>query len=309
MRFADKSFRAFSGVFLLALVFTFGQPPACAEVPEFDDRHAFFLLEAQCAIGPRNPGSTGHKQCLEFLQRELSFWADTVFLQTFTYDSKDRGTTLELSNIIGRLKPEARSRILLCAHWDTRPVADHDPNPENWDTPILGANDGASGVAVLLEIARRCALDPPDIGVDIVLFDGEDYGIDGSPTDWLIGSKYFARNPVIPRVRYGILLDLIGDRDLHIPIEDASFHYAREIVEKIWMTARELGITAFENKIGQAVYDDHIPLNEAGLPTVDVIDFDYEFWHTVRDTPAECSPKSLEDVGRVILHVIYNEKP
>ncbi len=305
LRFADKFFI----VFILVLVFTFGHSSAYAEVPEFDDRHAFFLLEAQCALGPRNPGSMGHAQCIEFLQRELSFWADTVFLQTFTYDSKDRGTTLELSNIIGRLKPDVHERILLCAHWDTRPVADHDPNPDNRDTPILGANDGASGVAVLLEIARRCALEPPDIGVDIVLFDGEDYGIDGSPTDWLIGSKYFATHPVIPRVRYGILLDLIGDRDLHIPIEDASFAYAREIVEKIWRAAGDLGIAAFENKFGLAVYDDHIPLNEVGLPTVDIIDFDYEFWHTVRDTPAECSPQSLEDVGRVLLHVIYNEKP
>lgn len=276
--------------------------------PEFDKDHAFFLLEAQCALGPRNPNSWGHSECLEFLKRELSFWADTTFVQSFTYDSPGRNTTLELTNIIGRLHLQKRKRILLCAHWDTRPVADHDPNPANRETPILGANDGASGVAVLLEIARCCALNPPPVGIDIVFFDGEDYGLDGIADDWLIGSKYFAKhNPLSsPRPRYGILLDLIGDRDLRIPKEQASYHYARDIVEKVWNAARELGISSFHNEIGQQVYDDHIPLNEAGLPTIDIIDFDYSVWHTVRDVPSACSPKSLDDVGRVLLHVIYN---
>jgi glutaminyl-peptide cyclotransferase len=282
---------------------------ARAAVPEFDEDHAFFLLEAQCAFGPRDPGSEGHRQCLEFLRRELSYWADTVFVQSFTHHSQGRGKTFELTNIIGRTKPERRDRILLCAHWDTRPVADHDPTPENRNTPILGANDGASGVAVLLEIARQCALSPPDVGLDIVLLDGEDYGFDESPDEWLIGSKHFAKDIPLPFPRYGILLDMIGDRDLEIPAEQASYYYAPGIVEKVWTAARDLGISTFQHEVGRSVYDDHIPLNEAGLPTIDIVDFDYAYWHTVRDTPAECSPKSLDDVGRVVLHVIYNEKP
>ncbi|MFH1010897.1 MAG: M28 family peptidase [bacterium] len=280
-----------------------------AAVPDFDEDHAFFLLEAQCAFGPRNPGSWGHSQCLEFLQRELSFWADTVFVQRFTHHSQGRRETIELTNIIGRLNPEKRDRILLCAHWDTRPVADHDPKPENRNTPILGANDGASGVAVLLEIARRCALYPPPIGMDIVLFDGEDYGFDGSPDEWLIGSKHFAKNLPEPAPRFGILLDLVGDRDLRIPMEQASYALARNIVEKVWSVARELNITSFQHEVGQAVYDDHMPLNEVGIPTIDIVDFDYPAWHTLRDTPSACSAKSLDDVGRVLLQVIYTEKP
>jgi glutaminyl-peptide cyclotransferase len=278
-------------------------------VPDFDEDHAFFLLEAQCAFGPRNPGSEGHRQCREFLWRELSYWTDTVFVQSFTHHSQGRRETIELTNIIGRIKSAERDRILLCAHWDTRPVADHDPTPENRNTPILGANDGASGVAVLLEIARQCALSPPNIGLDIVLFDGEDYGFDASPDEWLIGSKYFARDIPRPFPRYGILLDLIGDRDLEIPVEQASYYYAPGIVEKTWNAARDLNISTFRHEIGRSVYDDHIPLNEAGLPTIDIVDFDYTYWHTLRDTPAECSPKSLDDVGRVVLHIIYNEKP
>jgi len=295
--------------YLVVLSLCVSAVSSTAAVPEFDQNHAFFLIEAQCAFGPRDPGSEGHRQCLEFLWRELSFWTDTVFVQSFTHHSQGRRKTIELTNIIGRTKPTERDRILLCAHWDTRPVADHDPIPENRSTPILGANDGASGVAVVLEIARRCALSPPDIGLDIILFDGEDYGFDDSPDEWLIGSKHFAKNIPRPFPRYGILLDMIGDRDLEIPVEQASYYYAPGIVDKVWSAARNLGISTFQQEIGRSVYDDHIPLNEAGLPTIDIVDFDYAFWHTVHDTPANCSRKSLEDVGRVLLHVIYNEKP
>ena len=298
-----------SGWFVLLFAFCILALSATAAEPEFDEDHAFFLLKAQCAFGPRNPGSWGHAQCLEFLRRELSYWADTVFVQPFTYFSHGRNQTLNLTNIIAQIKPGRRTRILLCAHWDTRPVADHDPKPENRNTPILGANDGASGVAVLLEIARRCALDPPAVGVDIALFDGEDYGLDDVPDDWLIGSKHFAKDIARPFPRYGILLDMIGDHDLRIPMEEASFYFARDIVEKVWRVARDLGITSFQHEVGKPVYDDHIPLNEAGLPTIDIVDFDYPPWHTLRDVPAACSPKSLDDVGRVVLHVIYNEKP
>jgi glutaminyl-peptide cyclotransferase len=292
---------------LLLIFFAIGT--ALASVPDFDEDHAFFLLEAQCAFGPRNPGSWGHTECLEFLQREMSFWADTVILQPFTYYSSDQDDTLHLTNIIGRIAPTNRARILLCAHWDTRPYADQDPNPANRDTPILGANDGASGVAILLEIARRCALNRPPVGVDIVLFDGEDYGREGVLDDYLLGSKYYAKNLPPPAPRFGILLDMVGDRDLKIPKEQGSYSLARDVVEKVWGVARELKISSFEQEVGRPVYDDHMPLNEIGIPTIDIIDFDYPAWHTLRDTPSACSAQSLDDVGRVLLQVIYTERP
>jgi len=295
--------------FFFLLCLCFGVRQGMTAVPDFDEAHAFFLLEAQCALGPRNPGSWGHGQCLEFLKRELGYWTDTVFVQSFLYYSSDRKETLELTNIIGRIAPEKNARILLCAHWDTRPTADQDPDPKNHSTPILGANDGASGVAILLEIARRCALKSPGIGVDFVFFDGEDYGREGVLDDYVIGSKHFAKNVPVPVPRFGILLDMVGDRDLRIPKEQASYTLARDIVEKVWRAARDLGIKTFDNTVGRGVYDDHLALNEAGIPTIDIIDFDYPPWHTLQDVPSACSAKSLDDVGRVLLQIIYNEKP
>jgi hypothetical protein len=280
-----------------------------AAVPDFDEDHAFFLLEAQCALGSRDPGSWGHEQCLEFLKRELGYWTDTVFVQPFDYYSEDQKLTLQLTNIIGRIAPKENARILLCAHWDTRPIADQDPDPKNHKTPILGANDGASGVAVLLEIARRCALQSPKIGVDFVFLDGEDYGREGVLDDYCIGSKHFAKNIPNPYPRFGILLDMVGDRDLKISKEQISTNLARDVVEKVWSAARDLHIKSFDQTVGRSVYDDHLALNEAGIPTINIIDFDYPVWHTLRDTPSACSAKSLDDVGRVLLQVIYTEKP
>jgi len=280
-------------------------PPARA----FDQERAFVMLEAQCAFGPRNPNSEGHEACLRFLERELRFWADTVWLQPFTYDSRHTGETLKLTNIIGQFRPSQPVRIALAAHWDTRPMADRDPNPENHNTPILGANDGASGVAVLLEIARQLDLQPPEVGVDILLFDGEDYGVEGVLEDYTIGSHYYVRHLQGPAPRFGILLDLIGDRDLRIPLEPHSQRYAADVLLKVYDAADRVGAMSFVRETGPAVYDDHIPFLEAQIPFVDLIDFDYEFWHTVEDVPKNCSAQSLGEVGRTVMEVLRNERP
>lgn len=274
----------------------------------FDSHRAFVMLEAQCAFGPRNPGSDGHRMCREFLVRELNFWADTVWTQPLTHVSIDTKDTLELWNLVGQFDVKRKDRVILCAHWDTRPMADRDPNPANHATPILGANDGASGVAVVLEIARQIYLKPVNVGVDIVLFDGEDYGREGVLEDYLIGSKYYVSHMNEPKPRFGVLLDMVGDRELHFPIEGNSWYYARPIVDKIIAAAKRQNVTRIENRSGAPVMDDHVPLLEAGIPVVDLIDMDYAYWHTLQDTPENCSEQSLSDVGRTVLDLLRHEE-
>ena len=283
-------------------------------VPAFSGREAFRFLEAQTDLGPRNPGSKGHDRCLAYLEQTLVGLADAVRLQPFSHPGYD-GTTLHLTNLIASFRPESSARILLCAHWDTRPRADRDENPRRRNEPIIGANDGASGVAVLLQIATLLKAHPPSVGVDIVLFDGEDYGREGDTGNYLLGSRHYASTASRTSVpRFGILLDMVGDAALEIPREGYSVRYAPDIVNMIWRTARGLGITEFVDYLGAEIIDDHLPLNEVGIPTVDIIDFDYpdpthRYWHTHDDTPDKCSPESLEAVGTVVTHVVYNERP
>lgn len=283
------------------------------KIPEFNGSRAFRYLVAQTDFGPRNPNSQGHAACLTYLATELSKSADRVQLQEFT--AQGYGEKLYLTNIIASFKPDAKERILLCAHWDTRPRAEHDDDRSRRNEPILGANDGASGVAVLLELASLLKEYPPPVGVDIILFDGEDYGMEGDLQKYLLGSRHFAKNkPPDYFPRFGILLDMVGDKSLELPKEEHSVRYAPDIVDLVWRTARLLGITLFQDEIGPAVHDDHIPLNEVGIKTVNIIDFSYpdfthRYWHTHKDTPDKCSPESLEAVGTVVTHVVYSQRP
>ena len=194
--------------------------------------------------------------------------------------------------------------VLLAAHWDTRPIADHDPKPENRETPILGANDGASGVAVLLELARVFKTHPPPRRVVIVLFDGEDYG--KTADDMFIGSRFFARNLGKWKPDYGILLDMVGDKNLTLPIEANSWNANRAFTAAIWNRAAALGLAPFQQRLGPAIMDDHVPLIKVGIPMVDIIDFDYPYWHTIEDTVDKCSPKSLEVVATLVISVVYD---
>lgn len=287
---------------------------AMAAIPEFNGSRAFDMLLKQTSLGPRNPGSEGHRACLDFLIASLKSSADSVRVQEFTHKGYG-GETLHLTNVVASFKPAASSRVLFCAHWDTRPRAERDENAQKRSLPILGANDGASGVAVLLEIASLLHNTPPPIGVDIVLFDGEDYGEEGDTDQYLLGSRHFARTKspdYLPR--FGILLDMIGDANLDIPKELHSVRYAPDVIGIVWNTARELGITQFSDQPGDEILDDHVPLNEAGIKTIDLIDFAYpdashRYWHTHNDVPAHCSSESLGAVGTVLTHVIYRSAP
>jgi hypothetical protein len=283
-------------------------------IPTFNGQRAFDYLTKQTSFGPRNPNSQGHQACLDFLHSELKLFSDNVRLQRFDHAGYD-GEHLSLTNLIAAFNPASTARILLCAHWDTRPRAEQDENKSRRNEPIIGANDAASGVAVLLELASLLKQHPASIGVDIVLFDGEDYGMEGDIQNYLLGSRYFARTkPADYLPRFGILLDMVGDAFLEIPKEESSVKFAPDVVELVWGKAKELGYTQFVDVAGEAITDDHLPLNEVGIKTIDLIDFNYpdqthRYWHTHQDTPDKCSAESLEAVGTVITHTVYTQRP
>ena len=296
-------------IFIIPLHLTY-----CSQaIPQFDGGNAMQYLKNQCEFGPRVPGSEASKKCLEYLESELTKSAGKVVKQQFQHFDKEKNINLLMTNLLAAFNPNVNQRIFLAAHWDSRPFADRDPNPLNRNKPVPGANDGASGVAVLLEIARNLGENAPEIGVDIILFDGEDYGREGHLEDYFLGSRFFAKSAANYRPRFGILLDMVGDAQLSIPIEGHSQEYLPHLVEKVWSTAESLGFTEFERRMGQYINDDHKMLIDKGIPCIDIIDFNYpdeshRYWHTLEDTPDKCSVESLHAVGTVILNVIYNEQ-
>jgi hypothetical protein len=287
---------------------TSGAPAEAQDSPSpesrFDADRAWQHLLAQVEFGPRVPNTPGHAATREYLLRELGAVVDQVSAQDFTLDI--RGTPLRMSNIIGVLGPDRPTKVLLSAHWDTRPTADQERDPASRGQAIAGANDGASGVAVLLEVARVLREVPPQVGVIVVFFDGEDYG--PGIGDMFLGSRHYAANPVPERPAWGILLDMVGDRDLQIPREGYSQQRAPEVNDRVWRAARELGRPEFLDVVGGAILDDHVPLLDAGIPVVDLIDFTYPWWHTLGDTPDKTAPASLQAVGQVVLRTLYNER-
>lgn len=295
-------------------------------VPVFSADSAFSFVAAQVAFGPRVPGTDSHIACANWLTEKMMVYADTVIRQPFRTRLYNKNATDGL-NIIGVFNPMASKRILLAAHWDTRPFADHDPDPTFHRTPFDGANDGASGVGVLLEVARQLSLQPlkETLGVDIVFFDLEDYG---PPTDerqqgdddfWALGSQHWARNPhtIGYHARFGILLDMVGAKGAVFPREYFSQQYASWVIDKAWRTAFNLGYgDYFVNKPGPPITDDHLPVNRiAGIPMINIIHLDtgspngsfFEHWHTMNDNMEQIDPKTLGMVGEVVLHVIYAE--
>jgi glutaminyl-peptide cyclotransferase len=291
----------------LGVALFLGQRPTPVGETPFDQQRAWGHLVKQVEFGPRVPNAPGHAQCRDWLVATLKPLADSVARQDF--EQRVGGRLLRMSNIIGRFKGAGTGPgVLLCAHWDTRPTADYENTPERRRTPIAGANDGASGVAVLLELARLFKQKPPPVPVMIVLFDGEDYGpgIDRM----FLGSRHFAARlpPDVPR--RGVLLDMIGDRDLRVPQERHSLDKARAVVDEVYGVARRLGRSReFPAEQGQYIEDDHVRLQEQGLEVIDLIDFSYgpnhSWWHTLEDTPDKCSPASLEAVGDVVTEWVY----
>jgi hypothetical protein len=293
-----------SGRALAAVLLAAAAAAAAPVIPRVDGQAAMRLLRAQCDFGPRVPGTTAHAKTRDWLAAALRTHADEVRLQSFAL--RDGSRVVPMTNILARFGAAQRAGVLLCAHWDTRPFADRESDPERARQPILGANDGASGVAVLLEIARHLKAVPPPVPVAIALFDGEDWG--KTEETMFLGSREYAREPWPWKPRYAILLDMVGDADLELPMEPFSWESAPEVVAAVWATAREAGVREFVPRFGVRIMDDHVILSRAGIPALDIIDFDYPYWHTLEDTPDKCSADSLRKVGDVVLRYLYTRE-
>ena len=303
------------------------EPAVAVTLPQFDADSAYNFVKAQVDFGPRVPNSDEHRRCGDYLVEKLKGYGANVVTQEAELKAYD-GTKLQARNIIGEFQPENKKRIMLCAHWDSRPWADSDPDATKHRTPILGANDGASGVGVLLEVARLLSQSPTNVGIDIIFFDAEDYGThnaDDNPMrttmdhSWALGSQYWSRRPHKRgyNARYGILLDLVGAPGSTFYQDGISVAYASNIVDKVWNMAHKIGHGSyFIKEKGGYVTDDHYYVNEfLGLPCIDIINYDEEsengfgiYHHTVKDDMEWIDRESLKAVGETVIAVIYNEK-
>ena len=297
--------------------------PALPPTPLFHADSAYAYVQKQVDFGPRVPGSQGHQVCGDWLVDFLKQYADTVIEQT-GHVTAFNGQQVPLRNIIASWKPELKQRVLLMAHWDTRPFADRDN--ERQGEPILGANDGGSGVGILLEVARHLAAHPSSIGVDVFFTDVEDYGAPGGSMtagdpeqSWCLGSQYWTKNPHVKdyTARFGILLDMCGARDARFPKEAFSMKYAPQIVNRVWKTADALGHGNYfldETKYYVGV-DDHVSVNERlRIPTIDIIEYNagtsgfHPSWHTHDDDMDVIDRATLKAVGQTVLEVVWKER-
>lgn len=291
--------------------------------PKFDADSAFAFVKQQVDFGPRVPNTKAHVDCANWMTGKLKEYADTVIVQSFQVRAFD-GKVLNSRNIIASFHPDLGNRIMLCAHWDTRPFADQDE--ERKDEPIDGANDGASGVGVLMEVARQLSIAHPKLGVDIVLFDAEDYGQpDNSelPTmedSYCLGSQYWTKNLHLPnyRARYGILLDMVGSAHVQFHKEGTSLQFASDIVDKVWKIAEATGFGgSFVNQQRNGIIDDHYYINkELGFKVIDLIHYEesapskfWKHWHTHEDTIDKIDKNSLYITGQTLLEVLFREVP
>lgn len=298
--------------------------------PSFNADSAYAFTKAQCDFGPRDMNSRGHDLCGEWIVSKFKEYGCKVTTQTATLAGYD-GTKLRSRNIMASINPEATTRILLCAHWDSRPWADNDPDSANWRKPILAANDAASGVAVMLELARIIGKSKDEkafnkqLGIDFVCFDAEDWGtpqwadVADNADSWALGAQYWSKNlPQGYEARYGILLDMVGGVGAKFYREGMSMQYAPEIVKKVWRAAREVGFGSyFPKEDGGVITDDHVPVNQfAKIPTIDIIPYYADCqqssfgptWHTLADNMENIDKNTLEAVGQTLVQVIYKEK-
>ena len=297
--------------------------------PSFNADSAYAFTKAQCDFGPRDMNSRGHDLCGEWIVSKFKEYGCKVTTQTATLAGYD-GTKLRSRNIMASINPEATTRILLCAHWDSRPWADNDPDSANWRKPILAANDAASGVAVMLELARIIGKSKDEkafnkqLGIDFVCFDAEDWGtpqwadVADNADSWALGAQYWSKNlPQGYEARYGILLDMVGGVGAKFYREGMSMQYAPEIVKKVWRAAREVGFGSyFPKEDGGVITDDHVPVNQfAKIPTIDIIPYYADCqqssfgptWHTLADNMENIDKNTLKAVGQTLVQVIYKE--
>lgn len=288
--------------------------------PEFNADSAFAYTKAQVDFGPRIPSTAAHAKCAAYLVGKFKSFGAAVTVQEApakTYDGKSH----TLKNIIASFNPTQKDRVLITAHWDARPFSSADPNEEMKDKPFDAANDGASGVAVILEMARQIQQKQPNVGVDFILWDIEDYGKadDQTPNEstWCLGSQYWAKNPHVKgyKALYAINLDMVGGGNTQFFHDEVSRKYAPNVLKKVWDIGNEIGFSAyFINKPSPSLIDDHFWVNQAGIPCIDIIDYSengdfYRNWHTQLDNLNNIDKNTLNAVGQTVLEVIYREKP
>ena len=278
-----------------------------------DGERAYKYLKAICEIGPRIAGTEANTKQRELVAKHFAKFGATVREQPFVGADPKTGARVDMVNLMGSWFPDRKDRVVIGVHYDTRPHPDEDQDATKRAGPFLGANDGASGVALLMEMAHHLEKLPTPWGVDLVLFDGEELVYGGGQAqdgEYFLGSKEFAkqydahvnadRRNTKYRYAAGLVLDMIGDKNLNIEQELNSLNFARTLVLDVWSVARQLKATGFKHRQGRQVNDDHLPLNNAGIPAIDLIDFDYPHWHTSEDLPDKCSAASLEQVGKVV---------
>jgi glutaminyl-peptide cyclotransferase len=274
---------------------------------EFNSDSAMSYVRQQLAFGPRVPGTPGWQKTGDWIVTKLKAAGADVSEQRWTHTLSNK-SSLPMRNIFARFKPASTNRILYVTHWDTRPRADSDPDPANHTKPIPGANDGASGVALLIAVADALKKAPSEFGVDLLFVDGEDYGTFGPDVDVLIGAEYFATHLPSPGYKpmFGVLFDMIGDVDLNIPQEMYSAQNAPEVVQRVWSKAKDLGYDKYflPDMRSYPITDDHYPLIKAGLRVIDVIDIDYDMHHAMGDDIGKVSQKSLKIVGDVAMALL-----
>jgi hypothetical protein len=284
-----------------------------ATAPVFRGERAMELLVAQCDLGPRPMGSENLEALRQLVAEHTAGLGLQLRRDCFTADHPMTGVATGVCNLVVSVGPAGGERLWLAAHYDTRPVADRDPDPERRDEPILGANDGASGVAVLLHLLELMAVQPPPRGVDIILFDAEDAGRPRDPASYCLGSQHLARtwqdmgSPLAGGEPRGlVLLDMVGERGARIPMERLSLVRAPAWTREVFDRAHRLGLSVFVHEPGPPVVDDHEPFLRVGIPAVNLIDFDYPQWHTLADTPEACSPESLRQVGELLVDLVFH---
>lgn len=296
-----------------------------ARTMEFDADSAYAYVAAQTAFGPRVPNTDAHARCGAWLVGKLKeFGAENVTVDSCDITAYD-GTRLNARNISAQINPSAGKRILLLSHWDSRPWADQEKDTSLRRKPIDGANDGASGVGVILELVRGFSANHPKVGIDVLFVDAEDYGRhsdEPSPSSdqdsWALGSKYWAENPTVDlsKVRYAVLLDMVGGKNAVFPREYFSEYMAKPINDKVWQAAEKAGYAErFADRVGTPVVDDHLSLAAAGVPTIDIIETDHPStgsfnptWHTLADNIDNIDRETLKAVGQTLGYLIINEK-
>jgi hypothetical protein len=277
---------------------------------KFDGDRALKYLKQLCDIGPRISGSDGMKKQQELVEKHFKDLGATVTRQEFKVRQRSRKADTEMVNLVVSWHPAKERRILICSHYDTRPIADQEPNRGNWNKPFVSANDGTSGVAFLMELGNHMKDLKTEFGIDFVLFDGEEYVFEtnamGGGDKYFFGSEHFAddymktKDKRKHRYEAGLLLDLFAGKDAQLKVELYSFEAAKTLVDQVWGVAKATGAKSFKYERGYEVLDDHIALIKAGIPTIDIIDFDYPHWHKLTDTPDKVSGTQMTEVSNVI---------